>query len=165
MQLQFLKVKSSSDIDIICSLANEIWHEHYASIISTTQINYMLDTFQSPNAVQKQLLAGFQYFIIIEDDSPIGYISTLANQAKSELFLSKFYLLKKFRGRGFGKLSMDRVVQMALAQKLNSIYLTVNNQNLTAIHFYQKMGFKIMAELVTDIGGGFVMDDFKMLKS
>ena len=46
----------------------------------------------------------------------------------------------------------------------SKIYLTVNKNNINAIRAYEKLGFKNIESLVSDIGNGFVMDDFKMEK-
>ena len=42
------------------------------------------------------------------------------------------------------------------------VYLTVNKNNKTAIRAYEKNGFVITTSVVTDIGQGFVMDDYIM---
>ena len=42
------------------------------------------------------------------------------------------------------------------------IRLTVNKYNKNSIAAYRKWGFKIIDSVVTDIGSGFVMDDFIM---
>jgi diamine N-acetyltransferase len=42
--------------------------------------------------------------------------------------------------------------------------LTVNRHNAGPIAFHQRMGFTIAGTLVQDIGQGFVMDDYKMIK-
>ena len=41
--------------------------------------------------------------------------------------------------------------------------LSVNKRNAKAIAAYQKNGFGITESVVTDIGNGFVMDDFIMV--
>ena len=42
------------------------------------------------------------------------------------------------------------------------IRLTVNKYNINTIKAYEKWGFKTVDAVVTDIGSGFVMDDFIM---
>jgi hypothetical protein len=39
------------------------------------------------------------------------------------------------------------------------------NKGNPAVSAYQRLGFRIAADLVMDIGGGFVMDDHRMEKS
>ena len=38
----------------------------------------------------------------------------------------------------------------------------MNKHNDTTIRINKRLGFRIVEELVTDIGSGFVMDDYKM---
>ena len=42
------------------------------------------------------------------------------------------------------------------------IWLTVNKNNSGSIEAYKRMGFNIIDKIITDIGAGFVMDDYKM---
>ena len=46
------------------------------------------------------------------------------------------------------------------SEGLKSIYLTVNKYNDRTIAIYHHMGFVQIDDVVTDIGGGFVMDDY-----
>ena len=42
-------------------LADRIWHEHYADILGSAQIDYMLEKFQSVKAIEAQMRVGMQY--------------------------------------------------------------------------------------------------------
>lgn len=44
--------------------------------------------------------------------------------------------------------------------KLGYVYLTVNKGNERAIKVYEKFGFIKTDSIVTDIGNGYVMDDY-----
>lgn len=162
--MNLIAVKSGADIQAVSALANEIWHEHYASIISAAQIEYMLNNFQSIPAIRQQINEGFQYFLITVHNEALGYIGCSVESTANSLFLSKFYILKKARNQGFGGKTLARIERMACEHQLSQLHLTVNKRNTIAIAAYQKMGFDIVADLITDIGGGFVMDDYKMLK-
>jgi len=48
---------------------------------------------------------------------------------------------------------------------VRELWLTVNKDNADSIAFYRRVGFGIAGSSVTDIGGGFVMDDYRMSKS
>ena len=41
----------------------------------------------------------------------------------------------------------------------------MNRNNLESIAFYERIGFRKTEKLVTDIGGGYVMDDWRMEKN
>ena len=72
--------------------------------------------------------------------------------------------LRPLRKTVMKPLAMSFVVDKANFLGLSNIYLTVNKDNINAIRTYEKLGFKNIDSLVTDIGNGFVMDDFKMQK-
>ena len=59
---------------------------------------------------------------------------------------------------------MDFVQKKALDMNCKSIKLGVNRFNVDAIKAYKAMDFKITGEMITDIGNGFIMDDYKMEK-
>jgi ribosomal protein S18 acetylase RimI-like enzyme len=146
----------------IASLANTIWREHYTPIIGIEQVDYMIEKYQSSGAMYVQFIDGYEYFMIYYQSELIGYFSM--KKRKDSLFLSKIYIAKDFRGQGFGKQAMDFVSKQANNLKCKSVTLGVNKYNTNSIEAYKKMGFKIIGEMVTDIGNGFIMDDYKMEK-
>src|SRR5262249_43125878 len=77
---------------------------------------------------------------------------------------SKLYLKREARGSGAGRLTMERIERFARGRGLGSIWLTVNKRN-PSVRAYQRMGFAITADLCTDVGAGFVMDDYRMEKA
>jgi len=76
--------------------------------------------------------------------------------------LSKIYVLKDYRGKGIARKAMDFVVSETILAGLGLIRLTVNKNNTGSILAYEKMGFQNMGSVVTEIGSGYVMDDFIM---
>jgi RimJ/RimL family protein N-acetyltransferase len=60
---------------------------------------------------------------------------------------------------------MRFIEDLAKQMHLGKITLTVNKSNINSIAAYQKIGFKNAGSVVTDIGAGFVMDDFIMDKA
>lgn len=164
MKNLFLKEASSmQDLDIIETLAVKIWHEHYEPIIGKAQVEYMLDKFQSKAEMQKQMKTGYLYFIVQDETGQnIGYIGLLPKD--DELFLSKIYITAETRGRGYGRQTMDFIESLAKKKNLNRITLTVNRNNINSIKAYERFGFNTVDSAVTDIGNGFVMDDYIMGK-
>lgn len=158
----FITVSTENQIEIVESLAREIWTEHYTPIIGRAQVDYMLDRFQSKQAIAEQIKAGVLYFIIKADDEFIGYIAV--RPKGRELFLSKIYVKSSRRGKGYGKKAVQFAEKLAKEKDLSKIVLTVNKNNVNSIKAYEKIGFKNVGSLIQDIGNGFVMDDYKMEK-
>jgi hypothetical protein len=52
---------------------------------------------------------------------------------------------------------------MACERGATHLWLTVNKGN-PSVRAYERLGFKIVDAMVVDIGGGYVMDDYKMEK-
>ena len=163
MKLTFLKVQDKKQITIIAALAREIWQEAFTPIIGSAQVEYMLATFQSVDSISQQISnEGYQYFQLKNASLTIGYISFIIHD--NELFLSKIYILSEYRNQGFGKQTIDFIEQQAVKANAGQISLTVNKYNTNAIISYLKMGFINKGAIIKDIGGGFIMDDYRMVK-
>ena len=159
---RFKEATDPSDFARIAQMADIIWREHYTPIIGKAQVDYMLEKFQSAHAISRQVSEKMFYAIIRNEDLPIGYLAIQKNGP--ELFLSKIYLLSEYRGQGHGKAAMEFIADKAQEYNCDRIALTVNKNNHRSIQAYSKMGFENTGALVTDIGGGFVMDDYRMVR-
>lgn len=156
------KVQGKEDLRQVEDLAELIWKEHYTPIIGRQQVDYMLENFQSAAAMERQLEEGMEYFLVESIGEPVGYLAF--KQQGEELFLSKIYLLATHRGKGLGRAGMGFVESTARDRGLGFVTLTVNKNNSGSIRAYESLGFVNEGPLETDIGGGFIMDDFLMRK-
>ncbi|WP_202978286.1 GNAT family N-acetyltransferase [Thiomicrorhabdus sediminis] len=153
------------------NLARQIWTEHYCAIIGQQQVDYMLDKFQSADAIAEQSQQGRAYYLLMgAADNPAtaaGYLAydladSDSDSGKPQLFLSKLYIHSDFRGQGLAKQALQAVIDQ---HPNRDILLTVNKKNHIAINFYLAQGFIKNREVVADIGNGYVMDDYEMLKT
>lgn len=153
-------VSGGKDIASVASLADRIWREHYTPMIGKAQVDYMLAKFQSKEAVREQIKDGYRYFLIKEGGRNTGYLAVQPRD--KELFLSKLYVAAEDRGKGYGKKAVEFAADLCRKEGLSRIALTVNKNNANSISTYLKCGFVITEPVVQDIGGGFVMDDYRM---
>ena len=158
-QLRFERILDEAQIGRTSRLAAEIWPEHYLPIIGRAQVEYMLETFQSAAAIRRQIGEGYEYYLAFYGAAAAGYFALRPRGA--ELFLSKLYLAPPWRGRGCGKACFDFILERARALNLPAIVLTVNKNNSAAIAAYERWGCERVRGLVSDIGAGFVMDDWE----
>lgn len=164
-KIHLRRAETQRDYLKIAELAHEIWREHYSAILSSAQIEYMLEKYQTAQKIAADCLSmGYSYFILERIGTPIGYIGVKPNDPAGKLFLSKIYILKDFRGKGFSKDALEQIEKRAKKLRQNAIWLTVNKHN-PSYDIYLKLGFKTIREQVTDIGSGFVMDDYVMEKT
>ncbi len=157
------KKATTAEIPLIQSLAHRIWHAHYPSIISVAQIEYMLPRMYGEEVITQELAdPNLRYDLLFLNDEPIGYASYRFEVPS--VFLSKLYLAPETHGKGIGQRVLAHIAEVAQTQRATSIYLFVNKRNEKAIRAYLRFGFVIEEAVVKDIGGGFVMDDYKMRK-
>lgn len=161
--VKFREARDPGDFVQIAGLADIIWREHYTPIIGKAQVDYMLEHFQSAEAISKQIAGGMVYYRMLQEDRLVGYLAI--QKRGQELFLSKIYLLREYRGLGMGKAALDFITEKARGLGCTSIALTVNKNNDRSIKAYLKMGFENKGGRITDIGDGFVMDDYLMVRS
>lgn len=154
-------VRSERDILSAAGLAHEIWREHYGPILSPGQIEYMLQNLQSPDAIRRQIAEGYEYFLIRSLGDSVGYAAVQMNDPAPHMFLSKFYLRADVRGKGYGRAALARLDELAREARQETMWLTVNREN-SSIEAYKAFGFETEDTKVTDIGGGYVMDDYIM---
>lgn len=122
----------------------------------------MVEKYQSYHAVKQQTAEqNYRYFAVRSEEELCGYFAVKPDE-DSRLFLSKLYLRKDKRGRGIASIMLQRVFDEAKGCGKASVYLTVNKFNAHAIAVYKKTGFMVIGAPSTDIGNGFVMDDYVM---
>jgi GNAT superfamily N-acetyltransferase len=152
---------NSTDVPVIAQLAGKIWHEHYPSIISVQQIDFMLQNRYSATVVLEQMQHGERYFIAFAGSEPVAYASV--EWKGSYYYLHKFYIDVCKHRQGIGTLFFNYLLQQVDSNK--PIKLQVNRKNIKAINFYFRMGFVIEAVGDFDIGGGYYMNDFIMTRN
>lgn len=150
---------TKSDFEDVFNLASEIWNDNYKGIISQNQIDYMLNMMYNSKRLQQDLDNNYQWEFILYNNEIIGYLAYVI-QKDNRVFLSKIYLKTSVQGLGIGKTALQHVKNYSKNNKCSAVYLTVNKGNTKGIRAYKKTGFSIINEEVTDIGSGYVMDDY-----
>lgn len=149
------------DVEELAALADIIWHQHFRGIISDEQIEYMIENFQSQKAMTNQLLnLGYEYYFFNVDGENQGYFAIQEQREQTLMFISKVYLKKDFRGRGYARKAFEFIENETKSRGLTKTRLTVNRHNDDTIAIYKKLGMYIADEKAADIGNGFVMDDY-----
>lgn len=154
--------ENNEDIKEIAELAEVIWHEYFSSLLSPEQIDYMVEKFQSYKAIKEAVdNDGYKYYMAYCGDELCGYLG-YHNEGKGRIFISKIYVRADKRRKGIASAMLEKL--RVDEPDADTWYLTVNRYNSGSIAVYNKRGFVTVKEQVTDIGNGFVMDDFVMEK-
>lgn len=164
MSPAIFRVKKNKEIMAVAELADEIWRQHFTSIIGEDQVNYMLDKFQSPGAISGQVESGAEYYLVTVGVQPVAYLCLIPEPADGKMMLSKIYVKQEARGTGVGNLILKFAEAECNNHDINTLWLTVNRFNNDTVKWYRQKGFNVVDEVKKDIGGGFYMDDFIMEK-
>jgi GNAT superfamily N-acetyltransferase len=157
MDISFRAI-ASDELNELYEIASKIWHDHYTEIIGKEQVDFMLETIYDKKSLKESIDKGQAYYFILKNDQKLGFFS-ITNE--NELWLNKLYVNTDLQGQGIGKIVLDYIVDI---KNPKTIRLTVNRQNYKSINFYFKNGFKIERIEDFDIGSGFWMNDFIMIK-
>jgi len=149
----------------IASLAAVIWRAHYPGIITPAQIDYMLARMYDVTVMRREVETGVAYDRLLVNGTLRGFASYGPASDARITKLHKLYIHPDFQRHGLGGKLLRHVESVASSRGFTQLVLAVNKRNETAIAAYRKNGFTIREAVVTDIGGGFVMDDYVMVKS
>ena len=153
------------EVERVAALAGEIWREHYAGIISAAQIEYMLEQRYRPTLIRLELTrADLWWDKLLIRQEIAGFASYFLTAQAGEMKLDKLYVHQDHQRRGYGGRVLAHVCERARGLGCSRVVLAVNRNNRNAIAAYLKHGFQVCASQVTDIGGGFVMDDYVMAR-
>lgn len=151
---------NSNDITVTSNFAKEVFTDYYLDLLGIEQCNYMTELFLSESAIRKLMDKGAVFRLLYEDDKIIGFTEYIKEE--NRVFLSKLYLDKNYRHKGYGRILFDDCVRYTKDNNLDKIYLTVNKYNTPSFEIYKHLGFKVIDSVVSDIGNGYVMDDYVM---
>lgn len=149
----------------IAALAAVVWRAHYPGIISQAQIDYMLARMYALEVLRQELAEGIGYDRILVGNELLGFASYGPVRENEEMKLHKLYVHPAWQRHGLGSRLLQHVEQTARQHGFRTLILGVNKANHKAIAAYRKNGFAVRESIVSDIGSGFVMDDYIMAKT
>jgi GNAT superfamily N-acetyltransferase len=156
----------AEDIDALRALAHTVWHAHYPTIISVAQIDYMLAERYSPEVLRAELASDLVYWDLLWRGAELAaFASSLLTEIPEEMKLDKIYVHPEHQRCGYGGMLIERTLARCRAQGRSRLVLAVNKRNHSAIAAYHKHGFSTERAVIKNIGGGFVMDDYIMVRS
>lgn len=150
-----------ADIPTIRDLALRTWPATFSDILTEAQIAYMLDMMYAATALREQMTARGHTFLLAHDDSggPRAYASYRLDYLPGTTKIHKLYVLPQGQRGGYGRALLEAVAKTARAAGQERLRLDVNYQN-PATGFYERLGFAKVAEATTEIGEGFLMEDW-----
>lgn len=162
-----LTIRDASEADFrpMAVIAAAAFRSNYPGFLSGEQIEYMLEHRYASQALLRQAQRGHRFLIAHQDGLPTAFLSfALSIEDADEAQIHKLYIRPDLQGHGIGRRLMETVEARVIGLGRSHLVLTVNRLNIHAINFYIRLGFLLRSAVDTDIGGGFMMNDFVMTK-
>ncbi len=156
---------ATSDCSLIRRLASLVWEPTYGEILSPEQLEYMFEWMYSVGSLENQMNSGHVFFILYEGEEPAGYAS-VEKEGEERYHLQKIYVIPSKQGKSYGLKLLERAEQFVREMKPDGdVFLVLNvNRSNKARYFYEKQGFSVESEGDFNIGNGFYMNDYIMVK-
>ena len=137
MEFTELFKNDAAGISEMSAMATAIVREHFDPLIGKAQNDYMIALFQTEEAITKQLEHGYRYFFVRGGGRNVGF--TAFYPRDGAMYISKFYLYKEERSKGYSRDMLEFVKDEAKKLGLCRIELNVNKQN-SACKAYEALG-------------------------
>ena len=142
-----------SDLEELAELARTTFYDTFAPFNKPENINQYVAKAFSQEAVRRELNEpGSAFYYLFDHEILVGYMKL--NEAPSQtdlndpssLEIERIYVKAQYQNKGYGKVMMDKAIEMGEESKLKYIWLGVWDQNKGAIRFYERNGFIKFAE-------------------
>ncbi len=168
-----IRKASTEDIGAIRAVAEVAFRHTYSPILTTEQIDFMMDWMYSEESLRSQMWEKENiFYILFLDASPVGYVSIerhkspAADLEEYTVFnLQKIYLLPAYQGYGYGSLLLEYAEKLMRELGGSRVCYELNvNRNNPAVAFYEHQGLCVNRQGDFPIGNGFYMNDYIMRK-
>ena len=163
-RLELVEV-SLSEMAMLADYSWPLWQAAYEPGILASDLSRVLwRRSYSKAALEAAFVGGEKTFWVRMAGSRIGFVAYRLETVSRQMRLSKLYLHPDYWGLGLGCRVLQRVSEVAIEAGVTCIDLFVFRQNLRAIQAYQRAGFRVAREELTDLGEGVIYDDLVMIK-
>jgi ribosomal protein S18 acetylase RimI-like enzyme len=148
-----------SDINLISALGITTCYEAYFELDPSHDLADYCINFFSLEQVTNELNDKNSTYLIAEfKGNAVGFVKLREGkkidclQGKNAIEVQRIYLLEKVQGRGFGKLLIEKSIEIGREKGYETLWLGVWDQNVEAQKFYEKIGMKNIG--LTDFSDG-----------
>ena len=101
MKPDYKLVAKAKYIHMTADLASEVWHEVYKRYFPAKQLDALVDSLQSADAIEEDIDNDVNYFLVFLGSSLIGYFAW--KMENTSLHLLHLYLKPEYRGKALGR--------------------------------------------------------------
>jgi ribosomal protein S18 acetylase RimI-like enzyme len=110
--------------------------------------NYIEKAFTLEKIKEELLNPNSDFFFAFSNSEIVGYFKLNVGVAQSDIKqddsieLERIYVFVEYQGLGLGEVFLNQIKNVALKRKKKMLWLGVWEQNIRAIKFYERQGFR-----------------------
>ena len=131
-----LRIANKEDAAVVTSIQNQAFQGSWGYCPNTVaEIEYRI--FDLPEYKPDRVL------ILEQNTEAVGYCWTHVDSIKNSGIIGMIGVIPSYQGNGFGKILLSSGLSHLQASGLDCFEITVDSENPSAIHVYQKAGFTL----------------------
>jgi ribosomal protein S18 acetylase RimI-like enzyme len=163
-----IRTATSKDAEALAELGTRTFRETFAKDNTPEDMALYLAEHFGGGLQRAELEDNAVVFLLLEAEGhPAGYVKLRKGSANGRgrrpLEVCRFYVDKKWHGKGAAKRLMEAIDAMAVREGHDDVWLAVWEHNARAIRFYEKHGFQRVGEQPFRLGAD-VQTDWLMAR-
>ena len=151
MKPDYKLVAKAKYIHAAADLAGELWHEVYKRYYPAKQLDTLVDTLQSADAIEEDIDNDVNYFLVFLGDKLIGYFAW--KMENTALHLLHLYLKPEYRGKALGLDILASCERLARGEGRGRVSCEVHAKCLPVMQFFKARGYRVLAPAETVVEG------------
>lgn len=158
------------DAKTIANISSICFNQTYKDFNSKNDMDEYINTHFNVSTIKNELQKeNVEFYCLSYNSEPVGYFrlnypKTLKNiKNTNSIELSRVYVLNEFQGKGFGRILIEKAINVAKKANKKHIWLSVWTENKNAIGFYKRYNFYIDGKTKFKLGQD-IQEDYIMKK-
>jgi ribosomal protein S18 acetylase RimI-like enzyme len=154
-----IKKITLKDIDQLKEIGRKTFHETFSESNSEENMQKYLDEKFSTEKLTEELNnTDSEFYFATLENKVIGYLKVNFGESQTELKddkaleIERIYVSKEFHGKKVGQLLYNKAIQIAQQKNKDYVWLGVWEENLRAVRFYTKNGFREFDKHIFKLG-------------
>ena len=148
MQITIRRIVAD-DVAILSAMAKQIFYDTFTGTCTEADMqDFLEEYFNEPRLAREISDENNFYFFAEVNGVPAGYLQFMEDYSGFELMkqwkaleLKRIYVVHDFHGKGVAQQLMEFILEYAIQQQYEVVWLGVWEHNVRAQKFYEKYGF------------------------
>lgn len=154
-----VRVATPDHIPEIQTVARESWHATYDDILGADSVEQVVDGWYAADGLEQSIERDDGQFLVAEQDGKVvGFAQGVLGEKDDAAQLPRIYVQSDFWGEGIGSELLSGVESWANENGAGRLRLVVLAYNEVGNGFYEKQGYRVVAEREEELEGESVVE-------